>query len=482
MRGHFEEIDRWVKDAGGEGSPIELAEARTNTYESNKKLYKVSTPTIEGRSAIQAEFEKSSQERYYVPCPHCEEMQTLVWEQMKYDPDDIKATVRYECIACRADIYEHSKTDMLAGGKWIADNPKEKAVRGFYINSLYSPLGWYSWSLAAIKYEAARKDPEKMKVWTNTVMGLPYRETGETPDFQRLYERREDYKTARLPLGAAIMVGGMDVQKDRLELALTAYGPNKEKWLVDYKVFLGDVEQDQCWDEAEEYLNQDFEVEGSQLTTKITAFCVDSGFANLRVSQFAKRFPKNKCFMIKGVSEAAAFIGNARMGEVKVNGKKIKTGLKVWNVCVDMAKTELFRQLNLAMSESGNAAPPGYFHFNRSLNLDWFRGLCSEELRVTKVKGFDKYHFEKTYRRNEPLDCVVYGRACISILGGDRWKPSKWKEFLEDLGVEETLLAAEERKQDALAIEMAVTPINETNVKAAVKAPVKASRRKSNYW
>jgi phage terminase large subunit GpA-like protein len=38
---------------------------------------KVSTPTIAGRSAIEAAFERSDQRRYYVPCPRCGEFQIL---------------------------------------------------------------------------------------------------------------------------------------------------------------------------------------------------------------------------------------------------------------------------------------------------------------------------------------------------------------------------------------------------------------------
>lgn len=482
----MDEIDRWTKDAGGEGSPIELAEARTRTYSSNKKIYKVSTPTIDGRSAIQAEYAASSQEKFYVPCPHCGESQTLVWEQIKYDPADIRGTIEYECVGCRRGIKEHYKTQMLNAGVWIADAPDVKEIRGFYINSLYSPIGWFSWAEAAEKYEEARKDIEKLKVWTNTVMGLPFREVGELPDFQRLYERREDYRPGRLPAGAAILTAGIDVQKDRLELAVIAWGPDKEKWLVDYQVFVGDIEEDGCWDEAEAYLNGDFEVEGSRYPTRIQAFAIDSGFANLRVSQFAKRFPRNRCFLIKGMDKGAVFIGNARAGEVKVNGKKVKTGLKVWNIVPAMAKTELFRQLNLPAPEDGMKATPGFFHFHRSLKLEWFKGLCSEELRSTKVKGFDVWHFEKIYRRNEPLDTVVYSRAAFSIIGGDRWKPSKWKELMDDLGRDEALIEAEAAAREEEVIEMAVTPILEANPPPPRVRPPDtkkpAPRRRSSYW
>jgi phage terminase large subunit GpA-like protein len=64
----MDEIDGYPVDVDEEGSPIELVEARQRTF-SRKKNAKVSTPTIDGRSAIQSAYEESDQRRYYVPCP-----------------------------------------------------------------------------------------------------------------------------------------------------------------------------------------------------------------------------------------------------------------------------------------------------------------------------------------------------------------------------------------------------------------------------
>lgn len=485
----LDEIDGYAKNVENEGSPIKLAEARTRTYQNKKKIYKISTPTVEGASAIADQFERSSKERYYVPCPHCTHPQILLWEQIKYDPEAITDTVHYECVECRGKIYEHHKTEMLKKGTWIADNPDEIYVRGFHISSLYSPVGFMSWAQCAEDYEEARKDPTLMQSFVNTTLGLCYRETGETPDYQRLYERREDYRPGMLPLGATILCAGIDVQKDRLELALVAYGKNKERWLVDYKVFLGDIEQDACWDDCQDYLDGDFPIEGSPLTTKIPAFAIDSGFANLRVSAFAKRFNRNRCYMIKGVNDGAVFIGSARQGEVKLNNKKVKTGLRVWNIVVSMAKDELYRQLMLPAPADGQPHLPGYFHFHRFVSQDWFKGLCSEELRTKVIKGFTTYYYEKVVKRNEPLDTVVYSRASFAIMGGDRWKDSKWLQLEEDLGRDPRLVEEARVAEVRAQMEMAVTPVQEEHVPDMVTAdPVRpakvrkpAPRRKSNW-
>ena len=48
-------------------------------------------------------------------------------------------------------------------------------------------------------YEQARKTPDLMKGFVNTVLGLPFEEEAEAPEWQRLYERRESYRIGLVP-------------------------------------------------------------------------------------------------------------------------------------------------------------------------------------------------------------------------------------------------------------------------------------------
>lgn len=491
----LDEIDTYKANVGGEGSAVKLAEKRTATYANKKKIYKISTPTIDGRSAIQSEYARSSMEKFHVPCPFCEHFQTIEWEQMRYDPSNIFDTVHYECIKCKGEIYEYNKTEILERGIWIAENPREKFVRGFHISSLYSPVGWYSWANAADDYEEARNNPDRLRTFTNTTLGLTFRESGETPDFQRIYERREDYTPRMMPIGAALLLGGIDVQKDRVEVQLVAYGKNKEKWLMDYAVIQGDVEQNDVWDELEEYLNTEWPVFGSNKRVPITAFAIDSGFATLRVSHFARRFPRKRCFMVKGISTGSVFVSKPRDQEMKVGKTKVKSGLRVFNVLGDIAKSELYRQLLLSMPEDDKPFKQGFFHFHKSLSLEWFKGLCSEELKSKKVKGFDVFFYEKVYRRNEPLDTYCYSRACLSIIGADKWPDERWLAIEADLDREYDIIEDHKRQRENFVIDSIEPPkvetvelpkASETVVREPIKKPSSTPpsipRRKSKYW
>ncbi len=50
----IEEVDGYLQDIDGEGDPILLAERRTATFNKRKKIFLVSTPTINSLSNIEA--------------------------------------------------------------------------------------------------------------------------------------------------------------------------------------------------------------------------------------------------------------------------------------------------------------------------------------------------------------------------------------------------------------------------------------------
>ena len=59
----LDEIDAYPGDSGGEGDPVLLSIARTNTF-ARRKIFLVSTPTIHGISRIEKEFE-ATDKRYF---------------------------------------------------------------------------------------------------------------------------------------------------------------------------------------------------------------------------------------------------------------------------------------------------------------------------------------------------------------------------------------------------------------------------------
>ncbi len=473
----LDEIDGYPADLSGEGNPIELAEARTRTFP-RRKVYKLSTPTVAGKSNIEKEYENSNKQRFFVPCPICEYMQVLEWERIRYESSDIDLTTHYECIDCHGKIFNHQKTWMLERGKWVADRPEITAVKGFHISSLYSPVGWFSWSDMAKKFEKVKESNEDLKGFYNTLLGLTFRETGEVPDYRRLYERRENFKPGILPPGAIVCTAGIDVQKDRVEVHTVGWGKDKQRWVIDYRVIMGDVELGEVWDDLEAYLETTIRVSGSDMETKISAFSIDAGFATNQVSAFCKRFPRSRCFPVKGQTGLLQFIGTPRQGEVTVRGKKIPSGLRIWPLGVDHEKASLYRKLNFLMPEDGQPFPKGFIHFPKSCDLNYFKGLCSEELKTKFINGHAKFFWEKIFDRNEQLDTMVYAYSAMVIKGYERASEETWNTLAMDLGV----TFEEKADEDPLRIEVVELAKPKKEQISVAQAPGAKPRRKSQFW
>ena len=231
----MDEIDAWPIDVEEEGSPIALVEARQRTF-ARRKRGKFSTPTIAGRSAIEAAHERGDARKYFVPCPICGAFQTLefsrlVWTKLELPP----AAAVYECEACGGFIRNHQKSVMLAAGEWRATNPGRGAgkIRSYHLNALYAPVGWISWGEIATEFVEVEKDPEKFRVFVNTVLGEVWKSKGEAPEWENLYRRREAYATSMIPPGALVLTAGVDVQKDRLVYEIVGWGRGKRSWSID---------------------------------------------------------------------------------------------------------------------------------------------------------------------------------------------------------------------------------------------------------
>ena len=97
-----------------------------------------------------------------------------------------------------------------------------------------------------------------MKGFVNTVLGLPFEEEAEAPEWQRLYERRESYRIGIVPERGLFLTAGVDVQKDRIEVEVVAWGRGKESWSVDYRVIEGDTARPEVWAKLDAVLARDW--------------------------------------------------------------------------------------------------------------------------------------------------------------------------------------------------------------------------------
>jgi phage terminase large subunit GpA-like protein len=431
----LDEIDGYPGDVDGEGDPINLALARTRTF-ARRKVFLVSTPKITGMSRIEAAFEESDKRYYHVPCPTCRELQVLKFSQLRWPKGEAEKAL-YVCEHCGQQIHNHQKQWMLPRGAWRATAKGDGKTAGFHLSSLYSPVGWFSWGDAAKQFEQAQKNPSLLQVFVNTVLGDTWTLLGEAPDWKKLYDRREQYKIGLVPRGGIFITAGADVQRDRIEVEVVAWGRGKESWSIDYRVFEGDTARPQVWEKLTGLLNETFTTLGG-LELPIIQLAVDSGYATNEVYEWARR-QGNRVLVVKGDSRAPAIIGSASPIEVGPLGVKLKRGVKVWPVNSGMAKEELYRWLRLDSPTDEDLAqgvsfPPGYCHFPR-YSEEYFKQITAEQLVAKLVKGYRKLEWQKMRERNEGLDCRVYARAAAARVGLDRFQEKHWRVVAERMGV-----------------------------------------------
>ena len=438
----LDEVDAYPASADEEGDPVTLAEARSLTFAHRRKVFLVSTPTIRGLSRIEREFEASDQRRFHVPCPYCGAMQWLKFDRLRWQKGRPE-TAEYHCEGCETPIAEHHKTAMLEAGEWRATTTAaDPTTVGYHLSALYSPIGWLSWERIVRSWEAAQGSDEAIKAFRNTILGETWVETGEAPDWQRLYDRREAWKPGTVPAGGLFLTAGADVQKDRIEVDVWAWGRGLESWLVDHLVIEGGPGDPACWQELTDLLGRTWEHASGQPMT-LARLAIDSGFETSAVYAWARKVGFAQVAPVKGVEGFARTspVTGPSYVDATVAGKRLRRGARLWTVATSTFKAETYRFLRQERPTAeeraeGAVFPPGTIHLPDWADSEWLKQLTAEQLVTVRTRrGFSRLEWQKLRERNEALDTRVYARAAAWILGADRWPEARWADLEGQLGV-----------------------------------------------
>jgi phage terminase large subunit GpA-like protein len=404
----FDEVDKFPASAGTAGDPIRLGRKRATTFFDKKYLY-VSTPTDEA-SRIAGLYESSDQRRYYVPCPNCGGMHTLEWKQIHWDKDPdgnhLPETAAHFCPHCGGMETDADLPAMLAGGEWRKGKPEVKHHAGFHINELYSP--WVSFAETVQSFLDTKSNPEQFKTWTNEAMGEVFRLGKNIESAEALLFRRENYTSTLVPSGGVAIVMGVDVQDDRLETEVVAYGRDYESWSIDYLVFPGSPANSAVWERLDDYRRKLYEHE-SGYKLRVVATAIDTGGHHTgSVYKYVKAHEGENVFAIKGAGGS----GRPPVGRAsKSNAGKVN----LYTLGVDSIKDTIAAHIQ---AERGQ---PGYCHFPHSYAKAYFEQLLAEHpvYRVRNRRQVRVWEPKRTGIRNEALDNRVYALAALMITGCD---------------------------------------------------------------
>lgn len=427
-----DEIDAYPTDLDNEGSPLALAEKRTTTF-NRRKIFLCSTPTIKDASAIELEFRKGDQQYFHVPCPHCNFMQKLDWKNLKWDEGNPDST-RYACIDCGVLIEERYKTKMLSAGQWVASKQGDGKTRSYHLNSLYSPLGWKSWSGIVRDFLQSKDDPVLLKTWVNTTLGETWEDQySASLDPMNLMGRAEDYTLNNVPVGVIAVTCGVDVQDDRVAVSLYGFGESEETWVLLHQEIAGDLSGTEIWDSLDNVRHTPItRADGKKLSVLITA--IDSGGHFTQTVYDYARQRRGAVIAVKGSSQAGKpIISKPSKVDFKRNGQTIKNGVELFMIGVDGAKATIYGRLRKTVGA-------GAWHFPKHLEQWFYNQLTSEKQIVRYQNGMPRKQWvKKDSARNEALDTAVYAYAALFNLYMKHNRATIWQTLSAELTNQEII-------------------------------------------
>lgn len=435
-----DEVDGY--DTTAEGDFLELLAQRSATFGDQRLDIRSSTPVDLATSRIYRGWLAGDQRRYYVACPDCGEVQYFRWEQVIWDgrkstsiedaDEDIDQehkpeTARYACGACGTLWNDGQRIAAIRnaesqGGGWVAAKPF-KGHASFHAPEMLSTFRLLRDIVQSYLDKISMDD---LQSFVNVSLGWPY-ESGERVDPDSLLARREVY-AAQVPMGGVYLSAGVDMQIDRLEVEVVAWGFGEESWSIDVAVLWGDPLGDEVWQDLEDLLASTYQHETGAMLP-ISSALVDTGGTNgMTAAAYAwlQKKTGRRIFGLKGIGGWGRPIVEKPVR--KQTGKNKSKYADLVRVGVDETKLVIHRRL--AIPKPG----PGYCHFpedDETHDADFFAQLTSERLVVRYVKGQPVREWHKPDRaRNEKLDCRGYAYAAMKLM------QPKFKRLAERLGTD----------------------------------------------
>lgn len=450
----LDEISKFDRSIEKAGPPRGLARGRLEGAP-YPKLVCGSTPLLKGLCHIEdAANEAEGLVRYHIDCPRCGLDHPLAWggknvaHGFKWERGKPE-TVRHVCPHCRASI---TQADYMPGGTplqgaWVCERtgkrygidrvwrdnkgmpcrpPRTLAV---HVWTAYSPQR--SWADIVDEFEKALLALEKgevgpMQLFVNETLGETWELAGERTDEHALQARAEDYKLCTVPVGGLYLTAAVDVQRNRWEVTVYAWGRGMESWVVDVVVIEGNPAVDEEWDALTLQLQRRYVQAWHGGSLGISATSIDSSDQTQAVYNWVSKvqhlLPNVRAIKGDG-AEGVPILGPSSLQDIDWRGRKKKHGVKLWRVGVDTAKDLLLGQLGIL--EPG----PGYVHFSNELPREFYEQLTAEQRVLAKVNGKESYRWIKRRPRNEQLDNRNYNMHAAMAQGLHKYTDAQWSRL-----------------------------------------------------
>ena len=408
-----DEVNKYPPYIGREADPMSLTKERTKNFW-NRKIVDVSTPTTDSGN-ISLEFEScDAQYDYYVPCPHCGQMQKLVFENIKWpegerDPKKVREVAWYECAKCESVIDDIYKGQMLKDGEWRS---RQKAMHprkvGFHLPAWYSP--WLTWGDCAAEFLASKDYPEKLMNFRNSWEALPWVQKIDTKSQSELAANIIDVPPLVCTQDTVALTCGIDPGQGGAWFLVLGFKADMTPHIVHYGFI---ALPDPSWSELTALVHDThYSIQGSSHMMSIWRAGIDTGGSRYgdeestmteQAYDWIRNSGRGKVRGTKGASSSSGKKVRVSLIEKKPGASKAQQkGVELLTLDTDAFKDIVHYRLQLP------AGSPGRLTFHSETGVDLMRHILAEEKRRNK-KGF--YEWMRIARHNHLLDCLVIALA-----------------------------------------------------------------------
>ncbi|RVU13153.1 phage terminase large subunit family protein [Methylobacterium oryzihabitans] len=471
-----DEISEYPFDTDGRGDPIGQSKARLKTYTGLglAKELNCSTPSFAGLCRISILFEAGDRRRRYVPCPHCGAFQVLTPANLQAPSEATRGRATFGCQNCGALIDQIDRPAMLAAGRWIptwvpegtapvpevmaadeiaawACEPCTGRVAGrqpsYAIWAAYSPLE--AWTDIWKRGEDAKAAPILMKAHVQQDLGEAYEAKSDAPAWEKLHAAREPFPPRIVPYPAAVLTGFIDVQGNRLEWGVWAWGPRLEGWLIDRGVIPFPAEIDEAWDAVDALLARTYPTQGGG-ELPIDVVGMDTGFSapDLYLRIRGRSLRLKAC---KGANKPDAIPLTVAVVKIRDKTGRERGAVELHHIGNFGLKGRIYQGLaNLvAGRDASGRFKPETLHLPMDLvDEAYCRQLTAEILvdpreeakgksrrSLHQRSGDQRVWMKKAGQANEALDIAVGARALAFGLGVDGYSPQRWAELWRERAI-----------------------------------------------
>lgn len=409
-----DEIDKYEKNR--QGDPLNQGIKRTQTFQERKKILKVSTPTIEKHGAHDAYHKCEVQWERHLVCEECGESSFPKFNNLRWEKNEHDAVINitYRCEHCDHHHPAHRQRVLKKRGVWIKTKGELPAKsQGFWMNQLASSLA--TWEETITEFYKSKDSQAKLRQFYNECLAETFKDLGKAPKAEAVRQMKTAIEAGIVPKDAFCLTCAFDVQGDRLEYEVRAWGKDMGSWQVKHGQIWGNIYDDEVWQQADNVITAQYDGIPISLTL------IDSGGTRAKdqslsytslVYDFCRTRASMKVYPVKGYATQQKTVARSKV-ETSHDGKVSR--LTLYRCSTNVLKGQVHSRLEMDIDNHKS------FKLNRDTTDEYCEQLVNEQFVEVKEGVFEW----KAFGRNEALDLAVYNTAAAYILNVPSMKERK---------------------------------------------------------